>query len=77
MNGTLEVVVVPISDVDRAKAFYAEQLGFKVDHDTRVSVSEIQVMGESPPRRPSATAPRSSSTSSRSLPVPGLGPGAR
>lgn len=37
MNWTLEVVVVPVSDVDRAKAFYAEQLGFNVDHDTRVS----------------------------------------
>jgi catechol 2,3-dioxygenase-like lactoylglutathione lyase family enzyme len=34
---TLEVVVVPVSDVDRAKAFYAEQLGFNVDHDTKVS----------------------------------------
>ena len=37
MNWTLEVVVVPVSDVDRAKAFYSEQLGFHVDHDTRVS----------------------------------------
>ena len=37
MNWTLEVVVVPVSDVDRAKAFYADRLGFKVDHDTRVS----------------------------------------
>jgi catechol 2,3-dioxygenase-like lactoylglutathione lyase family enzyme len=37
MNWTLEVVVVPVSDVDRAKAFYAEQLGFAVDHDTTVS----------------------------------------
>jgi catechol 2,3-dioxygenase-like lactoylglutathione lyase family enzyme len=36
MNWTLEVVVVPVSDVDRAKAFYAEQLGFDVDHDTEV-----------------------------------------
>jgi catechol 2,3-dioxygenase-like lactoylglutathione lyase family enzyme len=34
MKWTLEVVVVPVSDVDRAKAFYAEQLGFSVDHDT-------------------------------------------
>jgi uncharacterized protein YndB with AHSA1/START domain/catechol 2,3-dioxygenase-like lactoylglutathione lyase family enzyme len=34
MNWTLEVVVVPVSDVDRAKAFYADQLGFAVDHDT-------------------------------------------
>jgi catechol 2,3-dioxygenase-like lactoylglutathione lyase family enzyme len=37
MNWTLEVVVVPVSDVDRAKAFYAEGLGFNVDHDTKVS----------------------------------------
>ena len=36
MNWTLEVVVVPVSDVDRAKAFYAEQLGFTVDHDVEV-----------------------------------------
>jgi catechol 2,3-dioxygenase-like lactoylglutathione lyase family enzyme len=34
MNWTLEVVVVPVSDVDRAKSFYADQLGFGVDHDT-------------------------------------------
>jgi catechol 2,3-dioxygenase-like lactoylglutathione lyase family enzyme len=37
VNWTLEVVVVPVSDVDRAKAFYAEQLGFHVDHDTQIS----------------------------------------
>ncbi len=37
MNWTLEVVIVPVSDVERAKAFYAEQLGFVVDHDTKVS----------------------------------------
>ena len=36
MNWTLEVVVVPVSDVDRAKAFYSDQLGFNVDHDTKV-----------------------------------------
>jgi catechol 2,3-dioxygenase-like lactoylglutathione lyase family enzyme len=36
VNWTLEVVVVPVSDIDRAKAFYADQLGFHVDHDTRV-----------------------------------------
>jgi len=33
VNWTLEVVPVPVSDVDRAKRFYAEQLGFHVDHD--------------------------------------------
>jgi catechol 2,3-dioxygenase-like lactoylglutathione lyase family enzyme len=36
VNWTLEVVVVPVSDVDRAKEFYAERLGFNVDHDTKV-----------------------------------------
>ena len=34
MDFLLEVVQVPVSDVDRAKAFYAEQLGFNADHDT-------------------------------------------
>jgi len=33
MQYRLEVVVVPVSDVDRAKRFYAEQLGFPVDVD--------------------------------------------
>jgi catechol 2,3-dioxygenase-like lactoylglutathione lyase family enzyme len=37
MNWTLEVVIVPVSDVDRAKAFYADQLGFNLDHDTEIS----------------------------------------
>jgi predicted enzyme related to lactoylglutathione lyase len=32
----LELVSVPVSDVDRAKAFYAEQVGFNADHDHRV-----------------------------------------
>ena len=36
MNWTLEVVCVPVTDVERAKAFYAEQLGFAVDHDTTI-----------------------------------------
>jgi catechol 2,3-dioxygenase-like lactoylglutathione lyase family enzyme len=33
----LEVVVIPVTDVDRAKRFYSEQVGFVVDHDTRIS----------------------------------------
>jgi catechol 2,3-dioxygenase-like lactoylglutathione lyase family enzyme len=36
MDWTLEVVVVPVADVDRARAFYADRLGFAVDHDTVV-----------------------------------------
>jgi catechol 2,3-dioxygenase-like lactoylglutathione lyase family enzyme len=37
MDWKLEVVVVPVSDVDRAKRFYSEQLGFAVDVDRRMS----------------------------------------
>jgi predicted enzyme related to lactoylglutathione lyase len=35
MDWTLEVVVVPVSDIDRAVAFYRDQVGFDLDHDTR------------------------------------------
>lgn len=37
MKWTLEVVVVPVSDVERAKGFYSEKLGFAVDHDTKIN----------------------------------------
>jgi catechol 2,3-dioxygenase-like lactoylglutathione lyase family enzyme len=37
MDWKLEVVVVPVTDVDRAKRFYSEQVGFVVDHDTRIN----------------------------------------
>jgi catechol 2,3-dioxygenase-like lactoylglutathione lyase family enzyme len=37
MDWKLELVPVPVADVDRAKRFYNEQVGFVVDHDTRVS----------------------------------------
>src|SRR5437868_5328592 len=33
MDWRLELIQVPVSDVDRAKAFYSEQVGFHVDHD--------------------------------------------
>jgi catechol 2,3-dioxygenase-like lactoylglutathione lyase family enzyme len=36
MDWKLELVVVPVTDVERAKRFYSEQVGFAVDHDTRV-----------------------------------------
>jgi len=35
MDWTLEVVILPVSDLDRAIAFYRDQLGFHLDHDTR------------------------------------------
>lgn len=34
MNWTLELIIVPVADVERAKAFYVEALNFAVDHDT-------------------------------------------
>jgi catechol 2,3-dioxygenase-like lactoylglutathione lyase family enzyme len=36
MDWTLEVVIVPVSDIDRAKEFYADRLGFNIDHDTEI-----------------------------------------
>jgi len=36
MDMKLELVAVPVSDVDRAKAFYTEKVGFNADHDQQV-----------------------------------------
>jgi predicted enzyme related to lactoylglutathione lyase len=47
MNFRLELVAVPVSDVDRAKAFYV-QAGFNADHDHRVS-DEIRFVQLTPP----------------------------
>jgi predicted enzyme related to lactoylglutathione lyase len=48
MDWKLELVILPVSDVDRAKAFYAEQVGFHVDHDHRVS-NTIRFVQLTPP----------------------------
>jgi len=40
MDWTLEVVIVPVSDVDRAKSFYQDKVGFTLDHD----VSQVEGM---------------------------------
>jgi predicted enzyme related to lactoylglutathione lyase len=37
MDWKLELVTIPVSDVDRAKAFYVDQIGFNADHDHRVN----------------------------------------
>ena len=37
MDFRLELINVPVSDVDRAKAFYVDQVGFNLDHDHQVS----------------------------------------
>ena len=37
MDWKIELVAIPVTDVDRAKAFYVEQAGFHADHDYQVS----------------------------------------
>ena len=48
MDWKLELVVVPVSDVDRAKTFYTEQAGFDVQVDRRVS-EDFRVVQLTPP----------------------------
>ena len=48
MDWKLELVLVPVSDVDRAKAFYTEKAGFNTDHDYRVS-DELRFVQLTPP----------------------------
>lgn len=48
MDWKLELVAIPVSDVDRAKAFYTEQVGFHADHDHAVS-DEIRFVQLTPP----------------------------
>src|SRR4029078_10663663 len=48
MDWKLELVAVPVTDVDRAKAFYTEQVGFDADHDHTVS-DELRFVQLTPP----------------------------
>ena len=48
MDWKIELIGIPVSDVDRAKAFYTEQAGFNADHDHRVS-DEIRFVQLTPP----------------------------
>jgi len=48
MDWKLELVAIPVSDVDRAKALYAEKVGFNADHDQTVS-DEIRFVQLTPP----------------------------
>ena len=48
MQMKLEVVHVPVTDVDRAKAFYTEQIGFNADHDHQVN-EELRFVQLTPP----------------------------
>lgn len=48
MQMKLEVVHVPVTDVDRAKAFYTEKIGFNADHDHQVN-DELRFVQLTPP----------------------------
>jgi catechol 2,3-dioxygenase-like lactoylglutathione lyase family enzyme len=48
MDWKFEVVPIPVSDVDRAKHFYSEQVGFLVDLDTQIS-DEVRLVQLTPP----------------------------
>jgi catechol 2,3-dioxygenase-like lactoylglutathione lyase family enzyme len=48
MDWKLELVAVPVADVDRAKAFYVDQVGFVADHDHTVS-EEMRFVQLTPP----------------------------
>ena len=48
MDWKLELVMVPVTDVDRAKAFYVDQVGFVADHDEVVS-DEVRFVQLTPP----------------------------
>ena len=62
MDWTLEVVIVPVSDIDRSIAFYRDQVGFDLDHDTKNEQMHVVqltprgsgcsiVFGDLPPQR--------------------------
>ena len=48
MDWKLELVAIPVSDVDRAKDFYTRQVGFNADHDHTVS-EDIRFVQLTPP----------------------------
>jgi predicted enzyme related to lactoylglutathione lyase len=48
MDWKLELVPVPVTDVDRAKSFYVDQVGFNADHDYQVS-EELRFVQLTPP----------------------------
>jgi catechol 2,3-dioxygenase-like lactoylglutathione lyase family enzyme len=55
MDWRLELIQVPVSDVDRAKAFYTEKAGFNADHDHTVS-DELRFVQLTPPGSPTSIA---------------------
>ena len=66
----IELIQVPVSDIDRAKAFYVEKVGFTADHDHQVS-DELRFVQLTPPAPPARS--RSPRVRTRWLPGPSRG----
>ena len=48
MDYKLEVIVIPVSDIDAAKEFYEKKMGFTLDHDTDIS-EDMRIVQLTPP----------------------------
>ncbi len=48
MNWKIELIFIPVTDVDRAKAFYVDQVGFHPDHDQQVN-EQLRFVQLTPP----------------------------
>jgi catechol 2,3-dioxygenase-like lactoylglutathione lyase family enzyme len=48
MDWKIELIAIPVTDVDRAKAFYVDQIGFKADHDIQVN-DDLRFVQLTPP----------------------------
>jgi catechol 2,3-dioxygenase-like lactoylglutathione lyase family enzyme len=48
MDWKIELIFIPVSDVDRAKAFYVDQVGFHADHDRQVN-EQLRFVQLTPP----------------------------
>ena len=51
MDFRIELVPIPVSDVDRAKEFYGEKVGWNIDHDQKVSPELRSCRSPRPGRR--------------------------
>jgi catechol 2,3-dioxygenase-like lactoylglutathione lyase family enzyme len=48
MEMKIELIPIPVTDLDRAKAFYADKLDFNVDHDTKIN-DDVRIIQLTPP----------------------------
>lgn len=69
MDMKLEVIGIPVTDVDRAKAFYVDQVGFGLDHDV-APVPGMRVVQTTPPGSPTSVV----FGAGMSIGAPGSGP---